>query len=291
MRLLVKVEIMKTEVMLVTPVQAKKWLERNTDNRDIRHSVVTGLAESIRRGEWILSHQGIAFSKTGRLLDGQHRLLAVVESGISVRMSVTFGVEEDAFKVMDIGNRRSVHDILGTSKSLAAVARFFAVLEGAATRTGITPQYLIPFVEAIEPSHTELLTFCPLVKKTWSSSAVQSAAVMRMMDGEDRDYVKIVYHALVHLEFDSMPPIAQALFRQFNSGLVRASGVDMFARCLKVFSQEHGHLRKIQINHSDSALAYARDVITREIHGQKKTALAGGKKLVKASRKYSAALA
>ena len=79
-RRLVRANPMKTEVVLVTPLLAKKWLERNTDNRDIRPSVVTGLAESITRGEWVLSHQGIAFAKSGRLLDGQHRLLAIVEA-------------------------------------------------------------------------------------------------------------------------------------------------------------------------------------------------------------------
>ena len=64
---------MKTEVIVVSPALAKKWLDKNTVNRRVYPSVVTGLVEAIERGEWICSHQGIAFSKSGRLLDGQHR--------------------------------------------------------------------------------------------------------------------------------------------------------------------------------------------------------------------------
>lgn len=287
-RRFVRANPMKTEVVLVTPLLAKKWLERNTDNRDIRPSVVTGLAESITRGEWVLSHQGIAFAKSGRLLDGQHRLLAIVEANRSVQLVVTRDVDDGAFTVMDIGTKRSVSDVLNTSKSLAATARFFAVLEGVATRSGITPQYLVPFISAIEPFHSDLVAFCPTLKKTWSSAAVQAAAVMRMMDGEDADYVKIIYHALVHLEFDSMPPVAQSLFRQFDSGTARSNPTDMFARCLKVFSRASADMRKIQINQNDSALAYARGVIAHYVHGQKKPPTSGGKRLVKAQRNYTA---
>jgi hypothetical protein len=62
---------MKTEVVNVTPTKAKEWLERNVDNRRLRENTVSGLADSIRRGEWILSHQGIAFGKSGKLLDAK----------------------------------------------------------------------------------------------------------------------------------------------------------------------------------------------------------------------------
>ncbi len=287
-RHLVKADPMKTEIVMVTPTLAKKWLERNVENRDIRPSVVAGLAAAIQRGEWVLSHQGIAFSKSGWLIDGQHRLLAIVEANRSVQMTVTHDVDDEAFKVMDIGVKRSVSDVLHIPRALGATARFFATLEGATTSSGITPQYLVPFLEVIAPFHADLVAFCPTVKKTWSSAPVQSAAVMRMLDGEDADYVKIVYYALVHLEFESMPPVAQTLFKQFDKGTARSGSLDMFARCIKVFSREAANLRKIQINQHDGVLSYARDVIAREIRGQKKPPSSGGNRLVKAQRNFSA---
>jgi len=35
-----------------------------------------GFAEAMRRGEWMVTHQGIAFDTQGVLVDGQHRLAA-----------------------------------------------------------------------------------------------------------------------------------------------------------------------------------------------------------------------
>lgn len=263
---------MKTEIVVVTPSQAKKWLERNTDNRHITPSVVGGLADAIRRGEWILSHQGIAFGKDGKLLDGQHRLLAILEANLAVKMAVTWDVDNEAFKVMDIGKKRTVSDILNVSQSLAAVARFFAVIEETQKRSAITPQYLIPFIDTVREPHSELTNFCPIFRRIWSSAAVQSAAVLRILDGEDADYIKIVYHSLVHLEFDSMPLIGQALVRQYGSGTTRVQGTDFFARSLKVFTRANANARKIQITSIDSTLKYAREVISREVHGVGKIA-------------------
>lgn len=281
---------MKTEIALIGPALAKKWLERNDDNRDVRVAAVTGIADSIRRGEWKLSHQGIAFGKSGRLLDGQHRLMAIIEAGLAVRSLVSWDVDDDAFMVLDIGNRRTAYDILQISRSLAATARFLAVVEDTTKKSSLTPQFLIPFCEAIGPWHASLLEYCPTSRKTWSSSAVQSAAVLRMMDGEDQDYVKMVYHALVHLEFDSMPPIAQTLFRQLERGSVRANNIDFFARSLKVFSKANSQMKSVQISTIDTSLAYARDVIAREIRGtvfsKKKAAIKGGQKSVKTVREH-----
>jgi hypothetical protein len=43
-------------------------------------------------GEWYETHQGIAFYEDGTLADGQHRLRAIVQSGVSLWMRVTWGM-------------------------------------------------------------------------------------------------------------------------------------------------------------------------------------------------------
>lgn len=47
--------------------------------------VVKGFAEAMSRGEWMVTHQGIAFSSAGVLVDGQHRLAAVIEAEHAIR--------------------------------------------------------------------------------------------------------------------------------------------------------------------------------------------------------------
>lgn len=90
------------DVIDVTPEQAKKWLANNTQNRALNRKRVAALATEMREGRWKLTHQGIAFGPTGVLLDGQHRLAAIVASGVAVKMLVTTGLD-DVFSCIDTG--------------------------------------------------------------------------------------------------------------------------------------------------------------------------------------------
>jgi hypothetical protein len=289
---------MKTEVVNVTPSKAESWLLRNRVNRPLRQGWVKQLAAMIQRGEWKLTHQGIAFFKNGDMADGQHRASAIVTSGLTVPVMVTYDVPDDGFHAMDLGAKRSLSDTLGISKDLAAVARFLASIEDTLRGGGFSPQFMVPYVTAVDPYLTDLMAFTPSHSKAWSATAVRSAAVVRMMDGEDADYVKLVYHTLVHGEFDSMPPIAHSLVRQYISGGLLSHSPDMFVRCLKVFDQKNRDVSRLQVSRLETDIGYARDVIARHVHGvgrhvvgQKKAPAAkasGAKKTVNVGRNYTA---
>lgn len=64
------------------------------------------------RGDWKVTHQGIAFSIGGVLVDGQHRLAAIVEADIPVEMTVFTDVNEGTFDVLDTGKSRNAADVL-----------------------------------------------------------------------------------------------------------------------------------------------------------------------------------
>lgn len=139
---------MRSTVMDVSPELAKKWLqEKNTCNRAIRSSVVNRYARDMAAGQWKVSHQGIAFDHDGTLLDGQHRLGAIVLSGVTVQMLVVFDVESESQMVMDDHARRAAEDNLnlggrlGVSRADVAMARcvsaFFNVPSRSPTTTEI----------------------------------------------------------------------------------------------------------------------------------------------------------
>lgn len=103
----------------VTPTQAKEWLERNFRNRSVSDDVVTAYARDMVNGAWAETHQGIAFNDRDELVDGQHRLKAIIASGRTVRMMVTFGLpakikgaEVTTMDAIDRGRTRSVADQL-----------------------------------------------------------------------------------------------------------------------------------------------------------------------------------
>ncbi|WP_129815099.1 hypothetical protein [Streptomyces albidoflavus] len=99
-------------ILKITPDNAADFLSRNSVNRRLDMGQVGNLARIIRRGEWKLTHQGIAFDENDQLLDGQHRLRAVIEANSAVEMYAFYGLPRDTFPVLDIGKRRSASDTL-----------------------------------------------------------------------------------------------------------------------------------------------------------------------------------
>jgi len=103
---------METYQVLITPDIAKEMLEKNVNNRNVRKSYVSYFKREIQRGNFITTHQGIAFNKKGELVDGQHRLLGIVEANMPVTMLVTYGVPDETYSVTDDGHGRDTSDRL-----------------------------------------------------------------------------------------------------------------------------------------------------------------------------------
>lgn len=124
-----------TKMVKVTPAMAEKWLKRNTNNRSISDGLVISYAEDMKAGAWHLHHQGIAFDQAGDLIDGQHRLHAIVLAGVPVQMLVTHNVARESFADIDGGRPRPVgtrltlfHDITN-GKRVAAVGAMIQKIE------------------------------------------------------------------------------------------------------------------------------------------------------------------
>jgi len=114
-----------TRLVLITPTLAKQYLLQNKDNRKLRAPIIKKYASFMEKGEWILNDQSISFDVNGRLLNGQHRLNAVILSGITIKSFVTRNLPEDSFKYLDVGASRSQGDIHKMSKYCAALISSF----------------------------------------------------------------------------------------------------------------------------------------------------------------------
>ena len=103
----------KFEVMDITPDMAKKILaHRNKNNRPLRYTHLEKLSNAIEKDEWKVTHQCIAFDKDGNLIDGQHRLAAVLQTRKTVKMTVATNMDASIFDVVDTGTKRSTGDAL-----------------------------------------------------------------------------------------------------------------------------------------------------------------------------------
>ncbi|MFX4300109.1 hypothetical protein [Pseudosulfitobacter pseudonitzschiae] len=115
----------------ITPEIASEWISRyNSSNRKILKSHVNAIARDIRSGNWMMNAQPIAFSGNpfegdALLLNGQHRLQAVVAADMAVEIMVATNVEKEAFMTYDVHSRHTHGKTLtrGDERVLAAAAK------------------------------------------------------------------------------------------------------------------------------------------------------------------------
>lgn len=103
----------------VTPDMAKLWLqESNTCNyRKPLKSVIEKYARDMLSNRWTETTATIAFTKSGKLADGQNRLYAIVKSGKTVVMNILHGVDESVASDAN-QDRGSVRNLSTTVQNL-----------------------------------------------------------------------------------------------------------------------------------------------------------------------------
>lgn len=118
----------------VTPEDAEKWLAHRESNRSIGKKMVERYANEIREGNWLVTGDAIRFAKNGKLIDGQHRLAAIIEANTPIETWVIRGLDIETMAVMDSGKKRMpAHELtrLGYKNThmLAAAARWLLTIK------------------------------------------------------------------------------------------------------------------------------------------------------------------
>jgi hypothetical protein len=107
-------------VVHVTPELAASWLARRHVNpRSLKHLKIEAFARQMRQGHWRAEVcPPLLRNGKGEVVDGQHRLLAVIQSGCTVPFHVRDGVPDDAVIHVDTGTSRSFADVLKMEEGL-----------------------------------------------------------------------------------------------------------------------------------------------------------------------------
>lgn len=91
----------------VTPEMATEILENNPKNRPIKRLHLSFLCAELREGRWKFNGDAIRIATDGTLIDGQHRLEAVKQTGVPINTLIITGLDPDVFDTIDSGARRS----------------------------------------------------------------------------------------------------------------------------------------------------------------------------------------
>lgn len=118
-----------TEIVQLSPALAKEWLATNFNNRRLKPGGVRYLVGVINRGEWALGNDAICFDIDGRMINGQHRCHAIIETGQTLPVLVLRNASRKAQLGMDTGVKRQAGEqmhimgIPGASTLKAALGR------------------------------------------------------------------------------------------------------------------------------------------------------------------------
>lgn len=166
----------------VNPEMAAPWLDTVLpENRNLSARVVRDYARVMTAGDWLPHHQGIAFDESGHLVDGQHRLAAILLSGATVPLMITWGLPTETFTVIDAGSRRNVGQFIRVPNAhqIAATLRFLVVADPYFTTSGHVQAGVIDsgktmaeFWEVFTRWQPELETLSPLSKSVYDSCRI-----------------------------------------------------------------------------------------------------------------------
>ena len=171
------------ERMTINSDQALLWLEKaNTNNRKVSDAHVRRLARDMTEGKWRLTHAGIAFGPNGTLIDGQHRLWAIVESGATLDMFVWWNIEPEAMMAIDCGKVRSMSDILNIAGengevSTHRLAALRAMLGGFGSPPVLSPARTSQVLQYHHDALDFALTHLPTVVSARSINTAATRAV------------------------------------------------------------------------------------------------------------------
>ena len=214
-----KDEMMQLQFQTITPAIAAELLaNHNPSNRrlDTRHSAF--LAQEMARGTFRPDNgDSIRIDVDGDILDGQHRLAAIVKTGKSVDMLVARNVDRETFATIDTGKRRTVHDIvhidlarggINTPKGLTSAARllyqyesrFESGLSGSGSRVDAIPVDAVReackrhgFVEQVERS-------AKIAHKMVVVKIAPVAVALVVCEIDNKDASDVFFHRLQTLE-------------------------------------------------------------------------------------------
>jgi hypothetical protein len=217
------------KMQMVTAEMALQWLEKNNGNRSISRTDVSRLKETLRRGEWRLVHQAIAFDGNGNLIDGQHRLTAIAETGIPAMLYVARYATLATAKGMpfDIGRKRTVAQVLQQDPKATQVINVLHDLFFG--RGGARISLMI--MNASIDRHAELLRqIDDATRKNQKSPApIRAGALLAMIDHTNHDSLGVSdilqqLWAFGHSEYDNMWSSVRCLNKQWETGTINGGG-------------------------------------------------------------------
>lgn len=208
---------MQTVIETITPAKAVEYRESSLGNRPLSKTTIRAYADTMKQGKWMLNGVPIIFDDNGHIIDGHHRIEAIILAGIPVQMTVCRGVPSEAFVTIDQGrsknlgqllamqqveNYNNVAAIVNGNKSLVLNGRMWTNC-GARTKGRANAEYYEEYKRNAEDYQEAASFACEMyrqariLKPSWVGSLYY---YLSHTGGYDKDYVKTFFASVSRLE-------------------------------------------------------------------------------------------
>ena len=141
---------MIAKIETVTPSLAKKLLGANSRNRKIRKDHWQKISQEIKNGLWRHNGDSIKIDRNGNILDGQHRLLGIADSGIDCKAVMVSELEPEMINHIDVDRciRRTsdiltIHGYKNTTQLAGAATTLHAYYDRPLSKINVQSPYKV----------------------------------------------------------------------------------------------------------------------------------------------------
>lgn len=119
--------------VFISVERAQELILLNTYNRPISYGKVREYSGYMKDGAWLYNGESIKLSETNVILDGQKRLLAIIDSGVGITTEFVEGLEDKVFPTIDCGQIRlnkdmfAIQGVANYAKTATAVTVFMSL--------------------------------------------------------------------------------------------------------------------------------------------------------------------
>lgn len=205
----------------IGPSLASRLMDNNASNRSFRESHAKDIARQMKLERWKASPEPIVITNRGRLVNGQHRLWAVVETSTTQEFSVVVIPDEqytEIFEILDQGATRSSADVLREDNKNITPLNY---LLRAAGIKSVKHQDLRPFLQSDLGRIVRKMNDRKPTAKVWKHNCVKAAFAVCILDGvisEEKAFE--IYDTLLTTAITNWPHVFGLLYMQLTDGSI-----------------------------------------------------------------------
>lgn len=220
--------------MEITPSTAREWLETSRGNprwkgkKMVDKLRVATISDDIKNGNWNPGNNSIAFDENGFLVDGHHRLSAIIASGIPVSSLVVFGLSDLSVQHIDENRPRTVSQRIDVDNQIVAAANMHFWILNTLTKSSETSENIKKWI-GDHPAVFDALSICrkgagtSICKRSYVVHAVMCAIEYGVSELKLVDFANAVNSGFADIETGSAAIVCRNMLLK-NSPAMRTRG-------------------------------------------------------------------